>query len=55
MSTTLNSSHTGTTRELTIQDLDAVVGGVGLGMRKSAGNGTSGAMFLAFTFKPVTA
>jgi bacteriocin-like protein len=37
--------------ELTEKDLNNVVGGVGLGLRKSAGNQASGVMFLAFTFK----
>ena len=37
--------------ELTERELDNVVGGVGLGMRKSAGNGATGVMFLAFAFK----
>ena len=47
MSTSTKSTPTSIPRELTIQDLDAVVGG----MRKSAGSASSGVMFLAFIFK----
>jgi len=39
--------------ELTDQDLDKVVGGVGLGLRKSAGGTVSGSFFLSFVFKLV--
>ncbi len=51
-----NTESTDTAREpkyaeLTEKDLNRVAGGVGLGLRKSAGNSASGAMFLAFTFK----
>ena len=49
MLTTANSTLTSTPRELTIQDLDTVVGG----MRKSAGSATSGVMFLTFQFAVV--
>jgi hypothetical protein len=35
--------------ELTADELECVSGG--LGLRKSAGNGASGVMFLTFTFK----
>jgi hypothetical protein len=55
----INTETTDTPREpkcveltkLTERDLNNVVGGVGLGLRKSAGNQASGVMFLAFTFK----
>jgi bacteriocin-like protein len=41
---------------LTDEELNAVSGGaVALGLRKSAGNQASGVMFLAFSFKLVSA
>jgi len=38
-------------RSLSAEELDNVVGGVGLGLRKSAGSAATGTFFLSFTFK----